>query len=69
MEMINYVLMIGLGFVLDFGVYYGDRAVTRYEPRLAEVNPNIPRIFLAAKTLGLMIVAAGLTSTAVTIYA
>jgi hypothetical protein len=41
----------------------------RYEPRLAEINPNIPRIFFAAKTLGVMIVAVGLASTAVAAYA
>jgi hypothetical protein len=56
-----------LGLVLAVGAQYGDSAVTRYEPRLAEINPNIPKIFFAAKTLGLMIGAAGLT-TAVTVY-
>jgi hypothetical protein len=61
--------MTGLGLVLAFGAQYGDRAVTRYEPRLAEINPSIPRIFFAAKTLGLMFVAVGLASTAVIAYA
>jgi hypothetical protein len=32
---------------------------------LVEINPTIREIFLVAKTLGLMIVAAGLASTAV----
>jgi hypothetical protein len=66
---ITYVLMTALGLVLAFGAKYGDRAVTRYEPWLAASNPNIPTIFFAAKTLGLMIVAVGLTSTAVIAYA
>ena len=67
--MITYVLMTDLGLVLAFGAQYGDRTVMRYEPLLAEINPNIPRIFFAAKTLGLMVVAVGLASTAVTGYA
>ena len=67
--MITYVLMTGLGLVLAFGAQYGDWTVMRYEPRLAEINPNIPRIFFAAKTLGVMIVAVGLASTAVAAYA
>jgi hypothetical protein len=32
---------------------------------LVEINPTIRKIFFAAKTLGLMIVAVGLTGTAV----
>jgi hypothetical protein len=67
--MITYLLMAGLGLVLAFGAQYGDRSVTRYEPRLVEINPAIPKIFFTAKTLGLMIVAVGLASTAVTAYA
>jgi hypothetical protein len=63
---ITYVLMTGLGLVFALGAGYGDRTVMRYEPRLAEINPNIPRIFFAARTLGLMIAAVGLASTAVT---
>lgn len=66
--MLTYALMTGLGVMLASGAQYGDRAVTRYEPWLAEINPDIPKIFFAAKTLGLMIVATGLAST-VTAYA
>lgn len=66
--MITYILMTCLGLILALGAEYGDRAITRYEPQLAEINPDIPRIFYAAKTLGLMIVAVGLTSTMVTAY-
>jgi hypothetical protein len=66
---ITYMLMSGLGLVLASGAQYGDRAVTRYEPSLAEINPSIPKIFFAAKTLGLMIVAVGAASTAATVYA
>jgi hypothetical protein len=42
--------------------------VTRYEPRLAEINPDIPKIIFAAKTLGLMAVTVGLASTALSAY-
>jgi len=66
--MVTYILMTCLGAVLAFGAECSDRAVTKYEPRLAKINPDIPRIFFAAKTLGLMIVAVGLTSTVVTAY-
>ena len=65
---ITYILMTGLGLVLAFGAQCSDRAVTRHEPRLAEINPDIPRIFFAAKTLGLMIVAVGLINTVVAAY-
>jgi hypothetical protein len=63
--MITYVLMTGLGVVLTLSAQYAHRTVTLCEPRLVEINPTIREIFLAAKTLGLMIVAAGLASTAV----
>lgn len=63
--MITYVLMTGLGLILAFGAQYGDRAVTRYEPELAKINPDIPKIFFAAKTLGLMFVAVGLSTAAI----
>jgi hypothetical protein len=33
-----------------------------------EINPTISKIFFAAKTLGLMIVVVGVTSTAVIAY-
>jgi hypothetical protein len=57
-----------LGLVLAFGAHYGNRSVMRHEPCLAEINPTLPQIFFAAKMLGMMIVATGLISTAVTAY-
>ena len=66
--MISYLLMTGLGLVLAFGAQYGDRSVMRLEPRLAEINADIPRIFFAAKVLGVMIAVVGLVSTAVTAF-
>lgn len=65
--MITYVFMTGAGLIFAFGARYGDRAVTQYEPRLAEINPNVSKIFFAAKTVGLTVAAVGLT-TAVTAY-
>jgi hypothetical protein len=67
-SVITYILMTGLGFVLAFGAQYGDRAVRRQEPLLVEINPTISKIFFSAKTLGLMIAAVGVTSTAVVAY-
>ena len=63
--MITYLLMTNLGVILALGAQYADRSMTRYEPQLVEINPTIRKIFFAAKTLGLMIVVTGLTSTAV----
>ena len=65
---ITYMLMTGLGLVFAFGAQYGDRTVRRQEPLLLEINPTIPKIFFAAKTLGLMIAAVGVTSTVVVHY-
>jgi hypothetical protein len=64
----TYILMTGLGFVLAFGAQYSDRTLRRQEPLLLEINPTISKIFFAAKTLGLMIAAVGVTSTAVVAY-
>jgi hypothetical protein len=66
--MTTYILMTSLGLVLTFGAQYGDRSVRRHEPLLVEINPTISKIFFAAKTLGLMIVVVGVTSTAVVAY-
>src|SRR5579862_9741824 len=58
-----YLLMTGLGLVLFFGARYTDRSVARYEPKLARIEPAIPRICFVAKSLGMMIAVAGLGAT------
>ena len=63
--MSTYVLMTNLGVVFALSAQYADRTVSRCDPRFVEINPTIREIFFAAKTLGLMFVAAGLASTVV----
>jgi len=58
------MLMTGLGFVMFFGAHYTDRTIARHEPKLARIEPAIPRICFVAKSLGIMIAVAGLGATA-----
>jgi hypothetical protein len=59
-----YLLMTGLGFVMFLGARYTDRSIARHEPKLARIEPAIPRICFVAKSLGMMIAVAGLGATA-----
>jgi hypothetical protein len=61
--MTNYIIQTALGLILFFGALYTDRAVARSEPTLAVVEPAIPRICFAAKSLGIMIAIAALGAT------
>lgn len=58
-----YLLMTGLGLILYFGARHTDRSVARHEPKLARIEPAIPRICFVAKSLGMMIAVAGLGAT------
>ena len=61
--MTNYIIQTVLGLILFFGAVYTDRAVARWEPMLAVIEPAIPRICFVAKSLGIMIAVAALGAT------
>lgn len=61
--MIEFILMTCAGFALFLGARHLDRVVTRYEPRLAAIEPAIPAICLVSEIAGLMICVAGLGET------
>jgi hypothetical protein len=58
-----YLLMTGLGLVMFGGACYTDRTIARHEPKLALIEPAIPRICFAAKSVGMMIAMAGAGAT------
>jgi hypothetical protein len=66
--MIYYLLMAGLGLMMFLGARGLDHAVTRYEPKLAKIEPVIPLVCFVAKSAGLMISLAGLGATAWTAW-
>ena len=55
-----YLVMTGLGLVMFFGGRYTDRTIARYEPKLAVLEPAIPKICFVAQSVGMMIALAGL---------
>lgn len=61
--MTSYLILMTLGLILFFGALYTDRAVARWEPALAVIEPAIPRICFVAKSLGMMISVASLGAT------
>jgi hypothetical protein len=58
-----YLLMTGLGLTMFFGARYTDRTIARHEPKLARIEPAIPRICFVAQSAGMMIAVAGLGAT------
>jgi len=48
-----------VGLLMYLGAVYLDRTISQYEPELSVIQPLIPQICFVAKTLGLMISAAG----------
>ena len=58
-----YLLMTSIGLLLFFGARYTDRTIARHEPKLAAIEPAIPRICFVAKSAGMMIAIAGLGAT------
>lgn len=57
------MLMTSLGLMMFFGARYTDQTIARHEPKLARIEPAIPRICFVAKSAGMMIAVAGLGAT------
>jgi hypothetical protein len=66
--MFNYLLLASLGLIMSLGAVLADRSVARHAREYIRIAPSIPLIFFAAKIIGIMIMAAGITATAVIAY-